>query len=146
MGVCGTPWRIVDVIDVWPRIAKRVPAGSYAVDIIVDCLHGEAVCMESEDGVLVITVTPGRTPLHFTLFVLLCVGYSAGAYQRREPDLDALAADLGASSIAMFPRRRGWDKLLRGRWVKQGELFTREVDYGRQATRTEADSRAESAG
>lgn len=138
MGVCGTPWRIVDVVDVWPRIGKRIPSGAYAADIIDDCLRGEAVCLESTDGVLVVTLTPGSTPVHFTLFVLLCVGYSAGAYQRRESDLDAIAADLGASSIAMFPRRRGWAKLLKGRWIQQGELFTREVlHHGRQRRRAD---------
>lgn len=146
MGVCGTPWQIVDVIDVWPKIARRIPSGAYAADIISDCIGGEAVCLESPDGVLIVTLTPGDTAVHFTLFILLCVGYSAGAYQRREPDLDVIAADLGASSIAMFPRRRGWAKLLRGRWERRGELFTRGVINGRQTVGAEANSRAASTG
>lgn len=130
MGVSGTPWRIVDVLDVWPKIARRVPSTARPDEILGPCRDGEALCLESEDGVLVITLIPDDRGLEFVLFVLLAVGYRPGAYQRRDSDLDKLAADLGASSIAWCPRRRGWDRLAGPHWIRQDGLFTREVTHG----------------
>lgn len=145
MGVCGTPWKVVDLDAVWPHIAPRIPGGAQAVQEVREACERDAVCLECEDGVLVVTLEPVDN-LHFRLFVLLFVGYRAGAFQRREPDLDALAVDLGASSIAGFPARRGWARLLRRPWIRQGEVFTREVDHGRKTARAEADGCAEGAG
>ena len=145
MGVCGTPWRIVEVGDVWEGIAHRIPEAA-ATEILSACQAGEALCLECGDGVLIITLTPDSESLEFRLFVLLAVGYMPGAYQRRDPDLDKLAADLGASSISGLPARRGWGRLLGPNWIRQGDVFTREVNHGRQAKRPEANSPAESAG
>jgi hypothetical protein len=146
MGVCGTPWQIVDIDEVWPRIAPRIPADTPDADEIrSDCLAGAALCLQCADGVLVITLTPGVSGLE--LLVLLCVGDRPGAYQRRDPDLDKLAADLGASAIVMCPRRRGWARLLGPHWTRRADVFTREViHHGGQARRDEADGGATSAG
>ncbi len=145
MGVCGTPWQVVELDDVWARIAPRIPGTAEAIVLVREACERDAVCLECADGVLIVTLEP-VDDLHFRLFVLLFVGYRAGAFQRREPDLDALAVDLGASSIAGFPARRGWAKLLRRPWIRQGEVFTREVDHGRKTAGTEANASAEGAG
>ena len=145
MGVCGTPWRIVELDDVWSRIERRIPGTPKAVAEVRENCERDAVCLESPDGVLVVTLEPVDS-LHLRLFILLFVGYRAGAFQRREPDLDVLAADLGASSIAGFPARRGWARLLGRPWIRQGDVFTREVSNGRQTRRHEANGPAESSG
>lgn len=143
MGVCGTPWVIADAATVLPGIAHRIPGTpQQRAEIIRDSQAFDAICLICADGVLVITLQPDTAGLEFVLFVLLCVGYSPGAFQRRDPDLDKLAADLGASSIAMRPARRGWERLMRAPWIKQGELFTREVDHGRQASGRQANTTA----
>lgn len=128
MGVCGTPWAIVDIDAVWPTIAPRIPADTHDADEIrSDCRAGAALCLECADGVLVVTLAPDDTG-RLELLVLLAVGYRAGAFQRRDSDLDKFAADLGASSIAMVPRRKGWARLLKStRWTRQGETYRREV-------------------
>jgi len=147
VSVCGTPWRIAEIRNVWPKIAKRIPGPpAVATDILLSCVVGEALCLESPDGVLILTLTPDERGLELALFVLLAVGYLPGAYQRRDPDLDIIAADLGASSIVMCPRRRGWARLLGPHWIRQGDAFIREVQHGGQAIRAEADSRAARAG
>lgn len=125
MGVCGTPWQIVDHAGVWPRIAARIPGDT--AEILAACISDEALCLESPDGVLIITVTPDDSGLESVLFVLLAVGYAPGAFRRREPDLDMLAADLGASSIAWCPRRRGWARMAGPNWIRQGDMFKRGV-------------------
>jgi len=145
MGVCGTPWQVVELDAVWTRIAPRIPGTAEAIALVRETCERDAVCLECDDGVLVVTLEPVDN-LHFRLFVLLFVGYRAGAFQRREPDLDALAVDLGASSIAGFPARRGWARLLRRPWIRQGEVFTRKVGHGGETARREADGRTEGAG
>lgn len=145
MGVCGTPWRIVELDDVWSRIERRIPGTPKAVAEVRSSCEHDAVCLESPDGVLIITLEPVDN-LHLRLFILLFVGYRAGAFQRREPDLDALAADLGASSIAGFPARRGWQRLLGRPWIRQGDVFTREVVNGWKEGRCPSNTTAESPG
>lgn len=144
MGVCGTPWQLVDVDTVWPRICGRIPASTpEPQEIRHECQRGTALCLECADGVLVITLLPGTRDLESTLFVLLAVGYSPGAFQRRDSDLDTLAADLGASSIAWCPRRRGWERLARQTWTRHGDTYTREVvTHGGQASGRQADATA----
>ncbi len=133
MGVCGTPWEVVDVATVWEAVFWRIPADTPDPDEIrAACERGEAICLESPDGVLILTITEDERSLESELFVLLAVGYQPGAYQRREPDLDSIAADLGASVIIMCPRRRGWARLLGPNWIRQGDVFMRGVDYGRE--------------
>lgn len=145
MSVCGTPWRFVDVGEVWEAIAHRIPAATPDPDDIrTACEAGEAICLESADGVLIFTLVPSEHGLE--LFVLLCVGYSAGAFQRRDPDLDLLAADLGATAIVMCPRRRGWARLLGANWIRRGDVYMREVIHGGQTRRNEADATAAGAG
>lgn len=141
MGVCGTPWQIVDAADVRQRIAHRIPgSGPRRAEVLAEC--GDELFLESPDGVLVVTLIPDDRGLEFVLFVLLAVGYLPGACMRREPDLDILAADLGASSIAMRPARRGWARLLGPDWIGQGDVFTRRVLDGRQAVRGQANGPA----
>jgi hypothetical protein len=133
MGVCGTPWEVVEVETVWEAVSWRIPADTPdPEEIRRACESGEAVCLESPDGVLILTITEDERSLESELFILLAIGYRPGAFKRREPDLDNIAADLGASVIIMCPRRRGWARLLGQNWVRQGDVFAREVDYGRQ--------------
>ena len=142
MGVCGTPWQLVDVDTVWPRISGRIPASTPEPDgIRLECQRGTALCLECADGVLIITLTPSEHGA-LELFILLCVGYRAGAFQRCDPDLDKFAADLGASSIAWCPRRKGWERLARQTWRRHGDTFTREVTHGGQAGGRQADTPA----
>lgn len=147
MGVCGTPWHIVDAATIWPRIAHRIPGPpSMAADIRHECDTGAALCMQCHDGMLVLALQPSGNGLNFRLFVLLCVGYVAGAFQRRDADLDSIAADLGATEIAMRPARRGWVRLLGPQWIRQGDVYSRRVTHGGETAGREANTPAAGAG
>jgi hypothetical protein len=129
MGCCATPFEITEIDKVWRSIRPRIPADTPDIDgIRLACLLGEAVCLVAPDAVLVLTVTQGQRGLE--LFVLLCVGFLPGAFQRREPDLDLIAVDLGACEITFMPRRKGWSRMLGAGWSRCGDAFTREVHHG----------------
>ncbi|GAP37375.1 hypothetical protein ABXN37_19830 [Piscinibacter sakaiensis] len=132
-GVCGTAFRLVDAeaAHVLRRYGARIArscATSRAVLHALDlCRRGRAVCLEGPDGVVIasLEVDPGnRCALH----ILLAASEGRpGAFRRAEPDIAAIAADIGAAEIRFDTDRPGWVRLLGPQWHRRGDTFFRSI-------------------
>jgi len=133
--ISGTPFKIVPNIDAaWPEIAALVrgvdPVDNAGDDLWRDCREGRALCLTSDDGLLILELQPawdGSGTLD--LFVRMAVAKGErGTIQRNEAHLDAIARELGASKIAFHTLRRGMSKALGPAWAERYTAFERAVN------------------
>lgn len=122
--IAGTGFRVADIDEVWPRWAARA-ARSLAGDahlawVIGECRSGDAVCLECDDGIVVLALGAGGTRAR----ALLAAG-DAGALRRREEELAAVAREMGAAEVSFRTDRKGWGRALGPRWQSDGDRFWR---------------------
>jgi hypothetical protein len=133
--ISGTPFTIVENVDAaWPQIAPLVagvdPVDNAGDDLWRECREGRALCLTSEDGLLVVSLQPSWDGSGTTeLFVRMAVARgSRGTIQRNEAHLDAIAREMGATKIAFHTLRRGMSKALNPAWAERYTAFERAVN------------------
>lgn len=126
--IAGTRFQIVDIDDVWPRIAQRARRCRADPDVLQDArarchAGGDAVCLEGPDGVLIMAAA-GPVAM-----VLLAVSSGLpGAFHREEEAMLAIARDLRAQTVTFQTDRRGWARLLGPAWQQTPDgAFTRSL-------------------
>lgn len=110
--------------DRWPW------AASDFADIAAQCRAGKSLCLSGPDGIVVVELKPQDDLLE--LWVRVAVGRVPGAFHRAEPDIVSIARDMGASTIAFGPGRRGWQRMLGPHWSLRGDEYVRPVDVKAQ--------------
>lgn len=132
--ISGTPFRIVDIDAEWPRIEHMAvgvdPMDNAAEDLRRDCREGRALCLMSDDGLLVVSLQPDRYGSgDLELFVRLAVSCGErGSIQRNEAHLDAIAQELGAKKLVFHTLRPGMHKVLTPTWNVRYTAFERQVN------------------
>lgn len=133
--ISGTPFKLVPDIDAaWPEIAPLVagvdPVDNAGDELRRDCREGRALCLTSDDGLLVISLQPawdGSGTLD--LFVRMAVAKGErGTIQRNDAHLDAIARELGASKVVFHTLRRGMSKALGPKWAVRYTAYERAVN------------------
>lgn len=89
------------------------------------CLRGYAICLAGPDGVVI--VAPRLLLDTMTLWVLLAVSASQGAFQRNESMMVKMAREIEAKRLIFHTKRRGWARILGPDWWFDGEFYTRSV-------------------
>jgi hypothetical protein len=132
--ISGTPFKIVDIDEEWPRLAGLVadvdPMDNAGDDLRRDCREGRALCLTSDDGLMVVTLQPDRYGSGaLELFVRMAAATSdRGTIQRNEAHLDAIAREMGATKIVFHTLRRGMHKALGPQWSVRYTAFERAVN------------------
>jgi hypothetical protein len=111
-----------DIDEVWPQVRARALPWLEGVDggeaaLLRECREKRAFCWRSAQAVLVLSLAP--TPDgQLDLFVRTMVSFepTTDAVDRVLPDLDRIAADLGAARIRFRTLREGWRRALSPRW------------------------------
>ncbi len=132
--ISGTPFRIVDIDEEWPRVGPLVegvdPRDNAGDDLRRDCREGRALCLISDDGVMVVNLQPDRYGTgDLELFVRIAASWSKrGTIQRNEAHLDAIARELGAKRLVFHTLRPGMHKVLMPEWSVAYTVFERAVN------------------
>lgn len=132
--ISGTPFTIVDIDENWLKIAPMVvgvdPSDNAGDDLRRDCREGRALCLTSDDGVMVIHLQPDRYGSgDLELFVRMAVSNSeSGAIQRNDAHLDAIARELGAKRLVFRTVRSGMHRVMTPHWKVRFTEFERAVD------------------
>lgn len=132
--ISGTPFRLVDVDAEWLRVGPLVegvdPRDNAGEDLRRDCREGRALCLISDDGVVVVNLQPDRYGTgDLELFVRMAASWSErGTIQRNEAHLDAIARELGAKRLVFHTRRSGMHKVLTPDWSVAYTVFERAVN------------------
>lgn len=127
--IAGTGFRLSDINEAWPRYAARaqrsLAGDAHLTWVQEECQAGRAVCLECEDGMVVLALGPCAAGTRAK--ALLAVG-EAGALRRREEELVAVAKDIGAAEVSFrTDRPRAWARVLGRMWGGDGERFWRAV-------------------
>ena len=132
--ISGTPFKIVDIDESWPFVGPLVtgldPSDNAGDDLRRDCREGRALCLTSDDGVLVISLHPDRYGSGI-LELFVRIGVSSGepgAIQRNDAHLDAIARELGAKRLVFHTLRSGMHKVLNPNWKVRHTVFERAVN------------------
>lgn len=130
--ISGTPFQIVDAGENWGWIGPLVegvdPSDNAGHGLRQDCESGTALCLVSDDGLLVLELQPDRNGNGLELFVRMTVARGAkGTIQRNDAHLDAIAREMGATKIVFQTYRPGMRKLLSPDWRVQYTTFERTV-------------------
>ena len=128
--ISGTPFLIVDAGENWGWIGPLVegldPSDNAGHGLRQDCESGKALCLVSDDGLLVVDLQDNGNGLE--LFVRAAVAQGArGSIQRNDAHLDAIAREMGAKKIVFQTYRPGMSKLLGPDWQVQCTTFERTV-------------------
>jgi len=129
--IAGTGFRLVQLDEVWPRYATRAVRSRATMAtlewVIEQCHRGRAVCLECDEGMVIMTTGP--MPHGTRAKVLLAVSSGKpGALQRRERDLVTVARDIGAAEVSFHTDRpRAWRRMLGPQWDTADERFWRPV-------------------
>lgn len=131
--ISGTPFQIVDIDKRWPEVGPLVegvdPGDNAGDDLRRDCREGRALCLISDDGLLVVTLQPDRYGSgELELFVRMAASRGErGSIQRNEAHLDAIAKELGAKRLVFQTLRPGMHKVLSPAWAMRYTVFERAV-------------------
>lgn len=131
--ISGTPFLIVDIDEFWPRIGPLVlgvdPSDNAGDDLRRCCRRGEALCLLSDDGLVVVNAQLNRYGTgEVELFIRMAVSSNeAGTIQRNEAHLDAIAKDMGATRLVFQTLRPGMHKVLNPEWQVRHTVFERAV-------------------
>ena len=128
--ISGTPYRIVDIGDEWawagPLVQGVDPSDNAGHGLRQDCESGKALCLVSEDGLLVLELQDNGNGL--ALFVRMAAARGAtGSIQRNDAHLDAIAREMGAKTIVFHTYRTGMSRVLGPDWRVQFTAFERAV-------------------
>ncbi len=94
--------------------------------IEAQCESNRAAVLACDDGAIIITLEPLGDGQH-EMFLWLGVAVKYGAFERQGPALQLIARDLGAETIGLCARRRGWVRRLGPEWRRDGNHFSRSV-------------------
>lgn len=124
--------RPVHIDEAWPKIrhiAEELIQGDVtAENLRLECQENRAMCLQSDDGIIIVTLIPCRFTNTFSLFVWLSVALGEhGAFERQEPNVDELAKTLGAVRIAFNSKRRGWARKLGDGWEEKFTRYEKEL-------------------
>jgi len=131
--ISGTPFQIADIDACWHWIGPLAegvdPSDNAGDDLRADCREGRALCLVSDDGVLVISLQPDRYGSgELELFVRLAASRGErGSIQRNDAHLDAIASELGATRLVFHTLRPGMHKVLNPGWSVRYTAFERAV-------------------
>ncbi len=128
--ISGTPYRIVDIEDEWawagPLVQDVDPSDNAGHGLRRACEDGSALCLVSEDGLLVLELQDNGNGLE--LFVRMAAARGAkGSIQRNDAHLDAIAREMGAKKIVFHTYRTGMSRVLSSDWHVQFTSFERVV-------------------
>lgn len=118
--IAGTAFDIVDVEEVWPRLLGRLARCGTPASVLLHtrarCHEGDALCLQSPDGVLIMSAhgLPGGG-VEAQVLLAISSGH-VGAFKRQEGAMVAIARDLGASVLSFQTDRRGWARMLGPAW------------------------------
>jgi hypothetical protein len=131
--ISGTPFHIANIDEEWHRIKplalKADPSDNEGEHLRQTCRSGGALCLVSDDAVLVLSLISDRYGRGTELFVRLGASWGEhGAIQRNDEHLDAIARELGAHKIVCFTARRGLEHALGPEWSLRYVAFEREVN------------------
>lgn len=132
--ISGTPFLLADVDAEWHRIGPLVegvdPRDNAGEDLRRDCREGRALCLISNDGVMVVNLQSDRYGTgDLELFVRMAASWSErGTIQRNEAHLDAIARELGATRLVFHTLRPGMHKVLMPEWSVAYTVFERNVN------------------
>lgn len=149
--ISGTPFKITDVDAEWgwvgPLVAGVDPGDNAGDDLRRACRDRRALCLTSDDGVLVISLQPDRHGSgELELFIRLAASKSErGSIQRNDAFLDAIASELGATRLVFHTFRPGMHKVLNPEWKVSYTVFERAV-HECEIRRAARDSAAASPG
>jgi hypothetical protein len=123
--IAGTTFRMARFADLWPTVKDRARA-VMSEKAVKDASLWNNVCLQNEDGMLVVTLTASHNGLR--AFVTIAVSNGAhGAFLRNEAAMVEIARDMGAETLAFRSDRRGWRRLLGPKWRRDGDLYERRV-------------------
>ncbi len=132
--ISGTPFLLADIDAEWHRIGPLVqgvdPRDNAGEDLRRCCREGTALCLISSDGVLAVSLHPDRYGTgELELFVRLAASWSetGGTIQRNDAHLDAIAKELGATTLVFRTLRPGMVKVLHPEWSVRCTEFERAV-------------------
>lgn len=131
--ISGTPFHLVDIDVEWPWIGPLVtgvdPRDNAGDDLRRCCREGTALCLTSDDGVVVVSLQPDRYGSgELELFVRMAVSIGEkGSIQRNDAHLDAIAVEMGASKLVFRTLRPGMHKVMNPEWSVRYTEFERTV-------------------
>lgn len=135
--ISGTPFNLVTDIDAaWPLVGPLVagvdPSDNAGHNLRLDCREGRALCLVSDDALLVVNLQPDRYGSgELELFVRMAVARGdKGSIQRNDAHLDLIARDMGAKRIVFNTVRRGMRRVLSPAWTVRHTVFERAVQHG----------------
>jgi hypothetical protein len=149
--ISGTPFWIADIDVNWEWIGPLVegvdPGDNAGDDLRASCREGRALCLISDDGLLVVELQPSRYGNgELDLFVRMAVSKGErGSIQRSDAHLDAIANELGATRLVFHTRRPGMHKVLNPEWSVSYTAFERAV-HGNEVRSGTGDACAASPG
>ncbi len=125
--IAGTGFRLVDIDDVWPRYADRARRSGAGEEhlrwVVARCQAQMAVCMECDDGVLVLTAVWPQVRV-----LLSASRGGTGVLHRREAEVLAVAKELGGAVLSFRTDRvRAWRRVLGAAWHHEGDRFWRSI-------------------
>lgn len=131
--ISGTPFRFGDLEEEWawagPLVEGVDPSDNAGHGVREACKAGTALCLVSDDGLLVLELQPSGNGLE--LFVRLVIAQGErGTIQRNDAHLDLIAREMGAEKIVFHTYRRGMSKVLGPDWHEQHTVFERAVKNG----------------
>lgn len=129
MKILGTPFELINFFDAW-TIARQRSSSKWICDsAIAEAQHANAISLVCPDGVMSMSLIPDEGG-RMRAFVLMAVStrFAAGAFQRNEPHVIAIARDMGASVLAFRTQRRGWSRVLGPKWVRVADGYERSLE------------------
>ena len=125
----------VPIDYVWPFIEKafnETPRedGTTAETVKQACRDKRALCLESSDGVVIVSLVPnfnfGDNELS-VLFACAWEGAPHGAFERQQEALAQVARDLTAKRLVFHTTRRGWERRIGPEWKLRYVAYERAV-------------------
>jgi hypothetical protein len=104
---------VVDIDSVWHLVEPTAGKLLKRPRVIRNaCRKGEAVCLQCEDGVVVITVDiePVNHTRELRVWWAGVTRQASGCFEKYLPHVLKIASDLKCSAIAFGSNRRGWTR------------------------------------
>lgn len=110
-----------DIRREWPRIRGAVAAilagdGETPEEVYAECRFGHAQLYTCPEGFVVLKKYRREDNGRPELLLWLAQGAGGGLTPRYLPQLEQIARDVGAATLALRTRRRGFERLLDPRW------------------------------
>jgi hypothetical protein len=131
MMIAGTEFVLQDFSAIWPELEPYLGLTNSSPEAIRralrQCENGTAVCLRSPDGIVVLAIEQAGERIRVVVLLAISTGVD-GAFKRREPEVLAIAKELGGTEVVFETDRKGWRKLLGAEWfMEEGGAFVRRV-------------------